>query len=143
VRPLEPIVAVDAIVDVTTDATSVETAGTDASVHWVRVTCPTCGIVRVPPDGVVIRNCVDDQSWTYRARCSQCHKLFLGITPESLARVGLASGVAVETWTLPLPSARRPGSPLRALDALELHLALLEPDWFDDFARVLPPLGDH
>src|SRR6267154_2050216 len=55
------------------------------AVHWVRVTCPTCGVVRVETDRVVVRNCVDDQTWSYRARCSQCDTIFIGFTPESLA----------------------------------------------------------
>ncbi len=109
--------------------------------HWVSVTCPACGVVRVRADRVVVRNCIDDQSWSYRARCSSCDTTFVGATPASLARPAVAAGLAIELWTLPKPSARRTGSPLRAVDALELHLALLEPDWFDELARV-EPLGE-
>ncbi len=109
--------------------------------HWVRVTCPTCGVVRVRAERVVIRNCVDDQTWSYRARCSQCDTTFLGVTPEALALPALAAGVAVETWTLPVPSPRRAGAPLRAADAVELHLDLLADDWFDRLLR-LQPRGD-
>jgi hypothetical protein len=112
------------------------------AVHWVRVTCPTCGVVRVETDRVVVRNCVDDQTWSYRARCSQCDTIFIGFTPESLALPALAAGVSVETWTLPIPSPRRSGSALRAIDALELHLALLDDDWFDQFSQA-EPRGDR
>jgi hypothetical protein len=96
----------------------------------------------VRADLVVVRNCVDDQSWSYRARCSRCDTTFVGATPASLARPAVAAGIAIELWTLPKPSARRSGSPLRAVDALELHLALLESDWFDQLARV-EPLGEE
>ena len=48
---------------------------------------------------------------------------FLGNTPEALALAAIAAGVSVETWTLPVPSARRPGAPLQAADLLALHLA--------------------
>jgi len=110
--------------------------------HWVRVTCPACGVVRVLASGVVVRNCIDDQSWSYRARCSRCDTTFVGATPESLAIPAVAAGLAVELWRLPRPSGRRAGSPFHAVDALELHLALLEVDWFDQWARVEPP-GDR
>ena len=112
------------------------------SAHWVRVTCPACGVVRVLAGWVVVRNCIDDQSWSYRARCSQCDTTFVSTTPESLALPAVAAGLAVEIWRLPRPSPRREGSQFHAVDALELHLALLENDWFDQWARV-EPLGDR
>ncbi len=105
---------------------------------WVRVTCPECGIVRVRADRVVVRNCIDDNSWSYRARCSSCDTTFVDTTPVSLALPAVAAGLAVEIWTRPTPSARRGGGPLEMVDALELHLALLEPDWFDQLARTEP-----
>ncbi len=110
--------------------------------HWVRVTCPTCGVVRVRADRVVVRNCVDDQTWSYRARCSECETTFIGFTPAALALPAVAAGLVVESWTLPVPSPRHSGSPLHAVDALGLHLAMLETDWFDQLARV-EPLGDR
>jgi hypothetical protein len=110
----------------------------DPTAPWVRVTCPECGVVRVRADRVVVRNCTDDQSWSYRARCSSCDTTFVGMTPVALALPAVAAGLAVELWTLPKPSARREGSPLQVIDALELHLALLESDWFDEMARVEP-----
>ena len=74
-------------------------SATDPPVHWVRVTCPECGVVRVKADRVVVRNCVDDGTWSYRARCSECDTIFLGATPENLALAALAAGVVPETWT--------------------------------------------
>ncbi|HEV7524155.1 MAG TPA: hypothetical protein VGP92_04280 [Acidimicrobiia bacterium] len=109
---------------------------------WVRVTCPACGVVRVKADRVVVRNCLDDRSWSYRALCSQCDTTFVGNTPAALALPAVAAGLAVELWTLPTPSARHSGSALHAVDALELHLALLEPDWFEQLASM-EPLGDR
>ncbi len=110
-------------------------AGADDRSRWVRVTCPTCGVVRVRSERVVVRNCSDDQSWSYRARCSKCDTTFIDAIPASLAMPAVAAGVAIELWTLPKPSSRRNGLPLHAVDALELHLAL---DWFDQLARVVP-----
>jgi hypothetical protein len=125
------------------DLPRVDEAAPDGSVHWVRVTCPECGIVRVPTEQVVVRNCVDDQTWSYRARCSECGTMFVGDTPEGLALAALAAGVSVETWTRSVPSARRPGPPIQAADLLAFHLALMEYDWFDRLSRVEPPLGDR
>ncbi|MCU1468307.1 MAG: hypothetical protein JWM72_4235 [Actinomycetia bacterium] len=114
------------------------TVASEMPFRWVRVTCPACGIVRVRTDRVVLRSCVDDQTWSYRARCSSCEVTFVDSTPASLALPAIAAGVGLELWSLPRPSARASGSPLRAVDLLELHLALLEPDWFDRLASVQP-----
>ena len=124
-----------------TRPTGVAITRAESSSDWVSVTCPACGVVRVRADLVVVRNCVDDESWSYRARCSKCETTFVGGTPAALARPAVAAGLAIELWTLPKPSARRSGSPLRAVDALELHLALLDSDWFDQLSRV-EPLGE-
>ena len=105
---------------------------------WVRVTCPACGVVRVRSDRVVIRNCIDDEAWSYRARCSRCETTFVENTPSALALAAIAAGMIVELWSLPRPSHRHAGVPLHLVDVLELHLALLEPDWLDELARVEP-----
>jgi transcription elongation factor Elf1 len=116
-------------------------AASERASKWVRVTCPACGVVRVRASGVVMRNCVDDQSWSYRAMCSRCDTVFVASTPSVLALPAIAAGLAVELWTLPTLSGRHEGSPIHAVDALELHLALLEPDWLEQLERVVP-LGD-
>jgi hypothetical protein len=110
--------------------------------NWVRVTCPACGVVRVRADRVVVRNCTDDQSWSYRALCSRCETVFVANTPSVLALPAIAAGLPVELWTRPKLSGRHEGSPLEAVDALQLHLALLEPDWFEQLERVVP-VGDR
>lgn len=124
------------------DAVAIDRVEVDRPSHWVRVTCPDCGVVRVRAERVVIRNCVDDETWSYRARCSECETTFIGFTPATLALPAVAAGLDVEIWTLPIPSPRHSGSPLHAVDALEMHLAMLEDDWFDQLARV-EPLGDR
>jgi hypothetical protein len=138
-RPYSNVGPVEALAGFTrSERGALEGTTTDRPSDWVRVTCPVCGVVRVRADRVVLRNCLDDLSWSYRARCSGCNATFLAFTPESLALPAIAVGVEVETWTMPVPSPRRGGSPLRAVDVLELHLALLEPDWFDELERVEP-----
>ena len=120
----------------------VSSTGSESPSRWVRVTCPTCGVVRVRADLVVLRRCIDTRAWSYRARCSSCDAMFVDSTPASLALPAIAAGVPIELWSLPRPSARAPGSPLHSVDVLELHLALLEPDWFDQLASV-KPVGDR
>ena len=117
-------------------------AAFDGPSNWVRVTCPACGVVRVPANRVVLRNCTDDQSWSYRALCSQCETMFVARTPSELALPAIAAGLPVELWTLPVLSGRYAGSAIHAVDAMELHLALLEPDWFEQLERVVP-LGNR
>jgi hypothetical protein len=95
-------------------------------------------VVRVKVDRVVVRNCLDDSTWSYRARCSTCEMTFVEATPAVLALPAVAAGVIVELWTLPKPSPRRPGAAFHAVDALQLHLLLLEPDWFDELIAVEP-----
>lgn len=118
------------------------TAASENVSRWVRVTCPTCGVVRVRADRVVVRSCVDDLTWSYRALCSNCDTTFVDATPAALALPAVAAGLPVELWSLPRPSARHEGSPIHMVDALELHLALLEADWFEELARV-EPLDDR
>jgi hypothetical protein len=117
-------------------------AALDEPSTWVRVTCPACGVVRVRANRVVMRNCDDDQTWSYRAMCSNCDTVFVSSTTSALAIPAIAAGLPVELWSRPTLSGRRDGAPLHAVDALELHLALLEPDWFAQLERVVP-LGDR
>ena len=87
-----------------TDRSPASAAAFEGASHWVRVTCPACGVVRVRADRVVVRHCLDDQSWSYRALCSQCDTMFVARTPSV---------------------ARAPGdrgrSPRRALDASDVE----------------------
>ena len=41
------------------------------------VTCPGAAWFGFVLSRVVVRNCIDDQSWSYRARCSQCDTTFV------------------------------------------------------------------
>ncbi len=126
------------IYDPVIDGTGIGDDPADPPTHWVRVTCPACGVVRVRASRVVVRNCLDDQTWSYRARCSECDLMFIGYTSAALALPAIAAGLAVESWTLPVPSARGSGAPLQVVDVLEFHLAMLDADWFDQLARIEP-----
>jgi hypothetical protein len=98
----------------------------------VVVACPTCETVRVPPDQIWVQWCIDTDGWTYRSRCPKCRSLLHSPTSERLASVVLGMGAQLESWSLPAELNERPsGPPLTPVDLLELHLLLLEPDWFD------------
>ncbi len=96
------------------------------------VKCPDCVESRVAPADVTIRNCVDDGGWSYRFTCPQCRRRTVATTVESPALDALAAGARLESWSLPNDTqVSLGGAPLALVDVLELHLLLLEPNWFD------------
>jgi hypothetical protein len=104
--------------------------------HAVIVRCPDCGEQRVPLDAVVLRRCIDDDSWTYRGRCPECELLVAGVTTQRAADAAVDSGGRVEEWKLPLELEERPGGPPISLaDILALRLALIEENWLDELQR--------
>jgi len=106
----------------------------------LRVHCPDCSVVRVPATEVTLRNCVDDGRWDYWFLCPGCGRLSAGISTSWLAVEAFAAGSALEVWHLPAELQERPGGPpLSLVDLVELHLALAEPNWFDDLVRSLQP----
>jgi hypothetical protein len=100
------------------------------------VMCPDCGESRVSPGAVTVRNCVDDGSWSYRFTCPECRGITLGESVERALLDAVGAGADFEEWTLPTELLERPDGPRFCLaDVLELHLALLEPDWFDEVSK--------
>jgi hypothetical protein len=99
----------------------------------VIVRCPDCGEQRMPLDAVVLRHCLDDDSWCYRGRCPKCKLLLAGATSRRAAGAAVASGGRVEEWHLPRELDERPDGPkLMLADALALRLALIEETFIDD-----------
>ena len=96
------------------------------------VSCQDCGQTRVAIDEVTVRNCLDDAQWSYRFTCNECGRPSVEPTSESRARDALELGVALEAWRYPAELAEpHAGPPLELDDLLELHRALVAPDWFD------------
>jgi hypothetical protein len=94
--------------------------------------------VRVPANEVTLRNCVDDGRWDYRFLCPRCGRLSAGESTSWLAVEAFAAGSALEVWHLPAELREpRDGPPLSLVDLVELHLALAEPDWYDEFVGIL------
>jgi hypothetical protein len=104
-------------------------------VHII-VKCPDCGERRVPPEAVTVRSCVDNGVWSYRFTCPGCHLPAVGESAMKSLLDTVDAGASLEAWSLPTDLDRRPsGPPFTLVDVLELHLLLLEPNWFDELER--------
>ncbi len=101
------------------------------------VNCPDCRQVRVDPADVTLRNCVDDESWSYRFTCPHCDRLAAAETESSAALGAVTAGALVERWHLPAELRERHDGPdLKLQDLLDLHELLNERDWFDALVRM-------
>ena len=95
------------------------------------VQCPDCGDMRVAPEAVTVRSCIDTDAWSYRFTCPKCHLRTIGYTATAALLDAVDAGADFEAWMLPTDLGDRPeGPPFTLADVLELHLLLLEPDWF-------------
>lgn len=107
----------------------------DAISTTLVVRCTTCGDVRVAPFDVTIRNCVDNDEWSYWFHCPGCTRRSAGSTHRRPALDAILSGSAFETWATPAEVFERPtGAPFTLADVVELRLRLIEPDWTDELA---------
>jgi hypothetical protein len=98
----------------------------------VVVNCSTCGDVKVASGDVTVRNCVDNDRWSYWFICPWCRGRTAARTGRRAAFDAIWAGSTLNTWRLPADFDERPdGPPLTLVDLLELHLLLLEPDWID------------
>ncbi len=98
----------------------------------IRVECSDCGHVKVAPNDVTIRNCIDTDDWSYRFVCPACGVRSAAATKPAQALAAMCEGAEFETWTLPAEAYERPdGPPLTLVDVLELRLLLIEPDWIE------------
>lgn len=101
------------------------------------VSCRDCGQTRIPVEVVTIRGCLDDDRWSYRFTCAECGRATVEDTTADRARDAAEIGVLVETWRYPSElDEEHTGPRLNLVDALELHRALSEPDWFDTLVHA-------
>jgi predicted RNA-binding Zn-ribbon protein involved in translation (DUF1610 family) len=100
------------------------------------VECPDCGDMRVSPEDVTVRSCIDTDEWSYRFICPKCQLRTIGRSVTAALLDAVDAGADFEAWTLPAGLDEEPtGPPFTLADVLEMHLLLLEPDWFDDLVR--------
>jgi len=96
------------------------------------VRCSRCGDVRVPANEVTIRNCVDDDTWSYWFNCPSCNCRSAASARRGPALDAICAGATLKTWRLPAEPNERPGGPpLTLIDLFELRRLLLTPDWID------------
>lgn len=94
----------------------------------IRASCPTCGDVELTTADVRVRVCINDDRGEYSFRCPICRMTVVkGAEPRTIDLL-VASGVALDTWSLPAElSEPREGAPITHDDLLDFH-ALLEDD---------------
>lgn len=88
----------------------------------IRASCPTCGDVELTTADVRVRVCLNDNRGDYRFRCPICHFMVVKGAESRTIDLLVASGVAMDTWTLPAElNEPRYGAPLTHDDLLDFH----------------------
>jgi hypothetical protein len=95
----------------------------------IRASCPTCGDVELTTADVRVRVCTNDERGEYSFRCPICHMTVLKRAEPRTIDLLVASGVALDTWSLPaeLYEPRGGGAPISHDDLLDFH-AMLQDD---------------
>lgn len=95
----------------------------------IRASCPTCGDVELTTADVRVRVCTNDDRGEYSFRCPICRMTVLKRAEPRTIDLLVASGVALDTWSLPaeLYERRGGGAPISHDDLLDFH-ALLQDD---------------
>jgi hypothetical protein len=96
----------------------------------IKAECPRCGNVRLGPDDVTVRVCMDDGAGAYRFRCPTCSTAALHEASPAICALLRHAGCTEESWSLPAELGERPNGPrLTTDDLLDFHLLLREDDW--------------
>ena len=106
----------------------------------IRATCGDCGDVELTSAEVSVRVCTDDNSGSYTFRCPQCTMAVVKSAEPRIVELLVASGVRMNTWSMPLElSERRIGSPITHDDLLDFHELLHSGDdsWIDRFGGLV------
>jgi hypothetical protein len=99
----------------------------------ILVACHDCGEMRVDPQKVTIRRCVDDGAMSYRFWCLRCGLPTVAGTDRKAAARTLVEGARLEAWSYPLElEEHRPGAPLTVDEIRALSARLADDDWFAD-----------
>ena len=67
----------------------------------IRASCPDCGDVELTTSDVRVRVCLDDDRGEYRFTCSICAMVVVKPAEHRTIDLLVASGVEMDTWTLP------------------------------------------
>ena len=92
----------------------------------IRASCTTCGDVELTTADVRVRVCIDDDRGEYLFRCPICRMTVVKGAEARTIDLLVASGVALDTWSLPAElHEEHHGDPITHDDLLDFH-ALLE-----------------
>ena len=91
----------------------------------IRASCPTCGDVELTTADVRVRVCINDDRGEYSFRCPICTMTVVKPAEARTIDLLVASGVAMDTWSLPAElSEPRIGDPISHDDLLDFHALL-------------------
>jgi hypothetical protein len=98
----------------------------------IKAECPRCGAVRLGPDDVTVRVCLDDGAGAYRFRCPTCAVAAVHEASPAICALLAEAGCEEEVWRLPAELEERPHGPAPAFtpdDLLDFHKLLQGDDW--------------
>jgi len=104
----------------------------------IRASCETCGDVELTTADVRVRVCINDNRGEYSFRCPVCGMTVVkGAEPRTIDLL-VASGVSMDTWSLPAElDERREGLPINHDDLLEFHAKLHDASQWGDALDTL------
>jgi len=104
----------------------------------IDVVCPDCAGVRVAPEAVTVRVCMDDVQWSYWFICPQCERRAGAPTFQGPALEAIAAGSPFESWRLPAELLEvHDGPPLQLVDLLELKFDLRQPNLVESLRQQI------
>lgn len=105
----------------------------------IRASCETCGDVELTTADVKVRVCINDNRGEYSFRCPDCTMTVVkGAEPRTIDLL-VASGVAMDTWSLPAElDEPKVGRPISHDDLLEFHDRIHDADmWSQALEHLL------
>lgn len=98
----------------------------------IRASCESCGDVELTTGDVRVRVCINDNRGEYSFRCPACRMTVVKAAEPRTIDLLVASGVAMDTWSLPAELEEpRYGAPINHDDLLEFHDKLHDVDVWD------------
>ena len=104
----------------------------------IRASCNECGDVELTTRDVHVRVCLHTDDSTYIFRCPSCQVPVVKPAEQRIVDLLVASGVSLETWTLPAELFEpRSGDPIDHDDLIDFHRLLSDDGWFDRLASLV------
>jgi hypothetical protein len=104
----------------------------------IRASCPTCGDVELTTADVRVRVCLNDNHGDYRFRCPICHFTVVKGAEARTIDLLVASGVSMDTWTLPAElGEQHRGAPISHDDLLDFHVLLSDEVLLEEAVQAL------